>query len=106
MREHIDIHAGWVTPMEREAVLVTPEELAHFSTQLEHLTPTQRRVLRARAAGQSIPEIAAASLVTASAVRNAGHGALCVLGIDIENTTGRITRAAYLLGRVEGQRTR
>jgi DNA-binding NarL/FixJ family response regulator len=110
MQEHIDIHAGWLAPVgpQRRPVYllprietVTDDVVGAFAVQMTQLTRQQSMVLRARVAGMSIPEIAAAQCITVSAVKDHTNKALRRLGLNTGHAGGRVTRAAYLIGRLD-----
>jgi DNA-binding NarL/FixJ family response regulator len=104
--EHIDnpTHGGWTDAApDAPPDLLSPDDLAIFRERLALLTPTQRRVLRARVAGQSIPEIAYVHDIAGHTVKQHLCYGLRVLGLNAGNPYGRVPRAAYLLGRVEGE---
>jgi hypothetical protein len=115
--EHIDtpIHTGWVAQTiwrrrGRKELPVTPPPLATvaeveaFGERLASLSPARARLLRARVAGMSLPEIEAAFGISHSTSRNAVYKTLHHLGLNTGPIYGRMTRAAYFLGRLEGER--
>jgi DNA-binding NarL/FixJ family response regulator len=114
MSEDILIHTGWALierPTRRysrntripkpQRVLTAPGEVDDFRARYAQLTPKPRRVLRARAAGLSIPEIATAEAITEQNAKNLTTVALKALGLNTGPVYGRVSRAAYLLGRIE-----
>lgn len=103
--EDVMIHSGWATPLRVEVLpdLVTVQELDDFRERLTFLTPNERNVIRARAVGQSIPEIAAAHRIAEHTVKNLTTRALDRLGVRASNVFARVPRAAYLLGRIDGE---
>jgi DNA-binding NarL/FixJ family response regulator len=119
--EHTDtlIHSGWVettTWTHRGArlpaasvslsPLAMPADVAAFGDRLSRLTPRQVSILRARIAGESIAEIAAALCITEYVVKDHTWAAIKALGLNTGNVLGRVPRAAYLLGRHDGEQAR
>ena len=100
---HFQPHPGWIEMTHTESLpeIATIEEVEAFGLALAKLTPTERSILRARAAGLSLPEIAAAHFYTEHTIKNSTTRALHALGITTGNWAGRVPRATYLLGRVE-----
>jgi DNA-binding NarL/FixJ family response regulator len=120
--EHIDgvIHSGWVdtsewTKRSRHAPtplpattppLAMPADVVDFGERLARLTPSQECILRARVAGMAIPEIMGAYAITKATVQEHVRAALHTLGLSNGRVDTRVTRAAYFLGRIEGERQR
>lgn len=96
------VHTGWVIHRSTHPPdLFSPQEIAAFRSRLHHLRPVYRRVLRARASGLSIPEVAAMEGMSEKAVRNATTRAISALGVYVDGRCGAIFTACYLLGYVE-----
>jgi DNA-binding NarL/FixJ family response regulator len=120
--EHIDtlIHSGWVktsewnergprsfhSPSATTPPLAMPADVVDFGERLARLTPSQERILRARVAGMAIPEIMGAYAITRATVQEHVRAALHTLGLSNGRVDTRVTRAAYFLGRIEGERQR
>lgn len=94
-----DIHPSWLglPRPDMTPLLASEDEVRAFEEGMGRLTPRRRMVIRSRAEGLSIPEIAAAKCIDPKTVRNHTWIALRTLGLPRQ-----IVRAAYLLGRLEG----
>jgi DNA-binding NarL/FixJ family response regulator len=106
MTDHTDtlIHSGWLMPAAHVEPITEPADLTMFRRSLPLLSAWERTILDARAAGLSIPEIAAAHDLSETHIKKTMWGTLMILGLDKGVPQTRVTRAAYLLGRVDGER--
>jgi DNA-binding NarL/FixJ family response regulator len=80
-----------------------------FRRGLSLISDRDRAILQSRAVGLSIPEVAAAYGVAPHTVSNVITKVFDMLGVDVGvrgdpvYRMGRMMRAAYILGRVEGE---
>jgi DNA-directed RNA polymerase specialized sigma24 family protein len=117
MREHTHypgVHEGWITAEPPPPPFVVTEwDVQAFRLGLSRLSARDRAIIKARAVGLSIPEVAAAHGIAPHSVKNVIWKAFTTLGVHVGKGVGGkvvpvhrfgcMARTAYLLGIVEGK---
>jgi DNA-binding NarL/FixJ family response regulator len=108
----VQVHDRWMSMKSREtlelpeAKLATPWDDREFARRFETLTIRERQVLRLRAQGLSCVEIADRLFLCSQTIKNHLYRATRKLIVDGSDPTAKITRACYLLGRLEWRQER